>query len=94
MSLTLPLTPAEEAKLLEQARAQGTTPEDLVRQAIEPILNAVAQDPLGARKLSRPIAEVIAERMNSVPPEVFERLPRDGASEHDHYLYGSPKRNG
>jgi hypothetical protein len=94
MSLTLPLTPAEEAKLLEQARAQGTTPEDLVRKAIEPILNAVAQDPLESRKPSRPISEVITERMNSVPPEAFERLPKDGASEHDHYLYGSPKRNG
>jgi hypothetical protein len=27
-----------------------------------------------------------------VPPEVFDALSRDGASEHDHYLYGSPKR--
>src|SRR5208283_3133442 len=38
MNLTLPLTPAEEAKLLAKAREAGTTPEQVVRQAIEPIL--------------------------------------------------------
>ncbi|MGA7411326.1 MAG: hypothetical protein WBW33_12630 [Bryobacteraceae bacterium] len=38
MNLSLPLTPAEEAKLLAKAREAGTTPEQVVRQAIEPIL--------------------------------------------------------
>jgi hypothetical protein len=41
----------------------------------------------------RHICEVIAENMRDVPAEEFAKLPRDGASEHDHYLYGSPKRN-
>lgn len=27
-----------------------------------------------------------------VPEEVFERLPEDGAEQHDHYLYDSPKK--
>lgn len=94
MTLTLPLTPAEEAKLLAQARAQGTTPEDLVRQAIEPILSAVPEKAPEAEKPRRRISEVITERMKALPSEVFDRLPKDGASEHDHYLYGSPKRNG
>lgn len=38
MNLTLLLTPAEEAKLLAKARELGTTPERVVRRAIEPIL--------------------------------------------------------
>jgi hypothetical protein len=46
-----------------------------------------------SRRDARPIWEVITERMSAVPSEVFDRLPTDGASEHDHYLYGSPKRN-
>ena len=41
MNLTLSLSAAEEAKLLAQARAQGVTPEDLVRLAIEPIIASV-----------------------------------------------------
>jgi hypothetical protein len=40
----------------------------------------------------RPIWDVIAERVQALPPEVLERLPEDGASQHDHYIYGLPKR--
>jgi len=39
-----------------------------------------------------PIWERIQKRMQSVPPEELEQLPADGAAEHDHYLYGTPKR--
>lgn len=28
-----------------------------------------------------------------IPEEEWRKLPADGAAEHDHYLYGSPKRN-
>ncbi len=41
----------------------------------------------------RPIWETITQRMQKLPDDVLERLPSDGASEHDHYLYGSPKQN-
>ena len=44
------------------------------------------------RRPRRHISEVIAENMRDVPPEVLATLPNDGASEHDHYIYGSPKR--
>jgi hypothetical protein len=44
MNPTLPLTPAEEAKLLAKARAEGATPEQIVRQAIEPILASVLEE--------------------------------------------------
>jgi hypothetical protein len=93
MNLTLPLTAAEESTLVAQARAKGTTPEALVRQAIEPILTAVPENLPETKNPSRHISELIAERMKTLPSEVFERLPKDGASEHDHYLYGHPKRN-
>ena len=44
-------------------------------------------------KADRPrhISEVILENMREVPQEVLDQLPRDGASQHDHYLYGTPK---
>jgi hypothetical protein len=38
MKIILPLTDSEGARLLAKARAEGTTPERVVRQAIEPIL--------------------------------------------------------
>jgi hypothetical protein len=41
----------------------------------------------------RHISDVIRDNMRDMPPEVAAMLPTDGASEHDHYLYGHPKRN-
>jgi hypothetical protein len=40
----------------------------------------------------RPIYEVIAEIMRDVSREEFAQLPKDGASQVDHYVYGLPKR--
>jgi hypothetical protein len=31
------------------------------------------------------------DNIEGIGPEEFARLPKDGASEHDHYLYGHPK---
>jgi hypothetical protein len=39
------------------------------------------------------IGEIIEELMGNVPDEVLDRLPVDGAAQHDHYLYGTPKRS-
>jgi len=39
-----------------------------------------------------PIWEAIREIMGTVPREEFEQLPTDGAEQHDHYVYGTPKR--
>ena len=99
--MNLTLTEAEETRLAALAQAQGMTLEELVREAIRPILSAVPESPSAIPRVptqtvsegQRPIWEVLTERMKNLPPEVFERLPKDGASEHDHYLYGSPKRN-
>jgi len=50
-------------------------------------------DPSRAAQPRRHISEIILDIISDVPREAFESLPRDGASEHDHYLYGSPKKN-
>jgi Arc/MetJ-type ribon-helix-helix transcriptional regulator len=40
----------------------------------------------------KPIGEIIDELMSDVPDEVLDRLPVDGAVQHDHFIYGLPKR--
>ncbi|MCU1302937.1 MAG: hypothetical protein JWQ87_3221 [Candidatus Sulfotelmatobacter sp.] len=96
MTITVPLQPQEEAKLIAIAQAKGVSPDALVREALDQILDKIladAPDQSEEPKLeSRPIWEVILDNMKDVPPEEFAKLPRDGASEHDHYLYGHPKR--
>jgi hypothetical protein len=37
-----------------------------------------------------PIWEFAAQLMRDVPEDVLQALPSDGASQHDHYLYGAP----
>jgi Arc/MetJ-type ribon-helix-helix transcriptional regulator len=41
---------------------------------------------------AKPIGEIIDELMKDVPAEVLDRLPVDGAAQHDHHVYGLPKR--
>jgi hypothetical protein len=40
----------------------------------------------------KPIWQIAQEIMADVPPEIIAQLPTDGAEQHDHYLYGTPKR--
>ena len=40
----------------------------------------------------KPIWEIALELANSIPEEDLEALPKDGAVNHDHYLYGTEKR--
>ncbi len=40
----------------------------------------------------RPIWEEILDLVKDVPPEELDKLPTDGASQHNHYIYGTPKR--
>ena len=40
----------------------------------------------------RPVWERIATLAAALPEHVIAGLPDDGASEHDHYIYGLPKR--
>lgn len=40
----------------------------------------------------KPIWQVAQELMADAPPEIVDQLPKDGASQHDHYIYGIPKR--
>ena len=38
------------------------------------------------------LGERIAALARELPEQVLDSWPTDGASQHDHYLYGSPKR--
>jgi hypothetical protein len=96
MTITLPLQPQEEARLRALAQARELPPELIVREALDRLLagepeiapaQAVETEPD-----SRPIWEVIIENMKDVPPDIMVAMPRDGASQHDHYIYGWPKR--
>ena len=77
----------QAAALTAKAAAEGMVLKDWLKKlaAGEPSANEGNLD-------MRPISEVIAEIMKDVSPEELALLPKDGASQVDHYVYGSPKR--
>ncbi len=89
MTVTIELPPEKEAVLKAQAQARGLTIEQWFLRLAE------QSGPLHLEKENhdaRPIWEVILDSMRNVPPEDLAALPKDGASQIDHYVYGLPKR--
>jgi hypothetical protein len=77
----------QAAALKAKATAAGLTLEDWLKQ-----LSGVEERQHTSQPL-RHVADVILENMKDVPPEVMATMPKDGASQHDHYIYGWPKRD-
>jgi hypothetical protein len=79
--------PDEQAAALEaKAAAAGLSLAEWLQQ--------LAEQPAAIHQPHRHIAEVICENMRDVPREVMAAMPEDCASQHDHYIYGWPKREG
>lgn len=90
MTVKLELAPEVQAGLLTQAQASGLS----LQEYAEKVLRERAQETVIATSPGEPFWKSFTRQVHALPDETFERLPKDGASEHDHYLYGAPKRNG
>jgi plasmid stability protein len=84
MTIVLDIGPEIEAELAATASSRGLSAEQYARQVLEQALASA-----GPRK---PLAARIREIWADLPDEAREKLPADGASQHDHYIYGAPKR--
>jgi hypothetical protein len=65
------------------------SPEPLLQEVLDFLLFARSRHYSQPRK---PIWEVARDLMADVPEEIIDTLPTDGAEQHDHYIYGTPKR--
>ena len=92
MTITVPLHPQEEARLVAAAEAKGISTAALVREAINKLVSEPSEPNKIPTSESRPIWELLLDNMKDVPAEEFAKLPKNGASELDHYLCGHPKR--
>lgn len=90
MNVTLNLNPEVEKGLMARAKERGVSLDDYLQELVARDA-AFPSQPL-AIPATRHISEVIRERMSKVPSEIISAMPSDGASQHDHYLYNSPKR--
>ena len=44
------------------------------------------------KRPARPVWQMVEELLKEIPQEVLDSLPTDGSEQHDHYIYGTPKR--
>jgi hypothetical protein len=88
MTLTLKLSDEQATALKAKAEAEGlSSVEEWIEKQAEPM----APTPPVERPLET-AAQIILESMRDIPPEIMATMPTDGASQHDHYIYGWPKR--
>ena len=100
------LTPAQKGLLEVLARETGKAIPVLLDEALEGLkahvrhssgngeVHGSNQDHTGPlpHETPKPIWEQFIEAFQDVPDDELERLPVDGAAQHDHYIYGLPKR--
>jgi hypothetical protein len=79
-----------EQAILEKVQALPDEKQREVLALVEELLKEQQEPP--PHGAVRPIWEIIVELSSQIPLEEWAKLPADGAEQHDHYLYGSPKR--
>ena len=82
------LSDTDAAALKAKATAAGLTLEAWLKQ-----LAGTEEKPSAVERPLQTAAEIILASMRDVPPEIMATMPTDGASQHDHYIYGWPKRD-
>jgi hypothetical protein len=101
------LTPEQRGLLTSLSQATGKSPMDLIEEALEGLQEQVqpnrangeanGSDSKEVEPHTAPprkhIWEIADELFDDIPEEELERLPTDGAAQHDHYIYGTPKRS-
>jgi hypothetical protein len=100
------LTPAQKGVLEALARETGKAIPALLDEALQGLQaqvqrrreNGTATEQATATRAAAPhdarppIWEAFIEASLDIPDEELDRLPTDGATQHDHYIYGTPKR--
>ena len=102
----LAFTPEQQGLLESLSRETGKPVAALIAQALEALQEDLRPARgNGERKstaeeeavpppteVQQPIWEKFIEASLEIPEEELDRLPTDGATQHDHYIYGTPKR--
>lgn len=92
MTVSIQLTQEQTALPKAKAEAVGISAEQYAQQVLQEDLETETR--AGRAPAGQHISQAIAETMAETPREELAKLPVDGASQHDHYIYGWPERNG
>ena len=89
------LTPKQQGILATLSRETGKPIPTLLDEALAVLQERehVSQEARTSPPPPKHIWEEFADAFKDVPEEELARLPIDGAAQHDHYIYGWPKRD-
>ena len=96
--MTIHLPPELESSIQAAVHSgHFTSVDDAMTEAASFLLQRLNQTqteakPTEAIPAYKPIWEEFEEIAASIPDEEWRKLPVDGAEQHDHYIYGTPKR--
>jgi hypothetical protein len=85
------MTHNEFNQLMHTATALPPEQMQQLRDELDRKLAALANPPATA-PTHKPIREEFEEIAAGIPADEWAKLPVDGAEQHDHYIYGTPKR--
>jgi len=80
-----------ENAIQEKVKALPEEKQERVLSLVEELLKETNGEQV--RGSVRPLWEIAQEISSQITIAEWEKLPNDGAEQHDHYLYGSPKRS-
>ena len=100
------LTPKQKSLLQSLSQETGKSVSALIAEALEGLQEHICPGLVSGEtddskeretavhppKAHKPIWEQCVDAFKDVPEEELDRLPIDGAAQHDHYIYGTPKR--
>jgi hypothetical protein len=90
------LTPEQKRLLHSLSQETGKPVPALLAEALEALQHRLQPEraPHNGPPAAdyKPIWESFEEASLDIPDEELDRLPTDGSYQHDHYIYGTPKR--
>ena len=90
--MTIDLSGEAEQALNSKAKAEGVSAERYAKRVLERDLGIRDSAETDAQRPVQTAADIVLRHMGNVSDEMMNRMPKDGASQHDHYIYGTPKR--
>jgi predicted RNase H-like HicB family nuclease len=78
---------------VEAQPIQAGTIESLM-QTLQTLISTYLDDRMEAKTTGQSLLQLFESVNTTLSTEEIQQLPQDGAEQHDHYLYGSPKRQG
>lgn len=83
IAMNIRLSPEDHAALKARARSEGRPLAQVIREAIRRYIEGTGEVRKPRTGVPDPLLEVIGMVASGVP---------DGSEEHDHYIYGTPRR--